>query len=388
MVGPSGRWEAMTSWLPPEPTSLGLLSALVSAPEPAASSTASPNPAVLAVLWLGAAILLGGTIGWCLRRVAAAPEGQDDSPEETARADLRSLSDTSRRMILALEETEICRIAVEEGVRLANAEVGAFVSRSLDGLTISEATDPTAFSTATLQSGLLVEVMNSGRPASAVTADDPAVAEPPKALAAVPVTVASGVAGAILVLRAADRPFSRDEVEALALLAPVTGAALVTVRAQSRSLHEHDVDKTTQLHNRRRLQIDLQHLDADVPVAFAVLRVDLDVVGATGRSLRDTADRIASQVRRSDTVYRYGNDEFAILMPHTDQGEAERVAERVISKMNDRAAMAIGLVAQPQLDRAALTRSAHDALAAAWGAEHPLVIAADSVADPTGNGAR
>ena len=45
--------------------------------------------------------------------------------------------------------------------------------------------------------------------------------------------------------------------------------------------------------------------------------------------LRTLADRITGCVRKSDHVFRYGGEEFVILLPHTGIQKAERLAERI-----------------------------------------------------------
>ncbi len=45
--------------------------------------------------------------------------------------------------------------------------------------------------------------------------------------------------------------------------------------------------------------------------------------------LRDVAVRLLQCVRKSDLVFRYGGEEFAILMPHTDLEKALNLAERI-----------------------------------------------------------
>jgi diguanylate cyclase (GGDEF)-like protein len=49
------------------------------------------------------------------------------------------------------------------------------------------------------------------------------------------------------------------------------------------------------------------------------------------------ANLISSNVRKDvDSAYRYGGDEFAIILPHASRKQALMVAERLISKYNER----------------------------------------------------
>lgn len=45
--------------------------------------------------------------------------------------------------------------------------------------------------------------------------------------------------------------------------------------------------------------------------------------------LQLTAEAIENAIRNSDSVYRFGGEEFAILLPHTGQQEAKNVADRI-----------------------------------------------------------
>lgn len=47
--------------------------------------------------------------------------------------------------------------------------------------------------------------------------------------------------------------------------------------------------------------------------------------------LRLTAEALDDAIRNSDSVYRFGGEEFAILLPHTGEQEAKHVADRVRS---------------------------------------------------------
>ncbi|KPQ27699.1 MAG: diguanylate cyclase (GGDEF) domain [Marinobacter excellens HL-55] len=45
--------------------------------------------------------------------------------------------------------------------------------------------------------------------------------------------------------------------------------------------------------------------------------------------LTKTAEKLEQAIRNSDTVYRFGGEEFAVLLPHTREHEARDVAERI-----------------------------------------------------------
>jgi diguanylate cyclase (GGDEF)-like protein len=77
---------------------------------------------------------------------------------------------------------------------------------------------------------------------------------------------------------------------------------------------------------------------------MSVLMLDLDdfkLVNDTfghlfgDRVLTWTAELIRSTLRASDVPARYGGDEFAIILPETDEEEARAVAGRIVAAFRD-----------------------------------------------------
>jgi diguanylate cyclase len=105
---------------------------------------------------------------------------------------------------------------------------------------------------------------------------------------------------------------------------------------------EHGRDPLTRLLNRRFLpsvltrEIALQRRTGQA--AFAILLIDLDHFkhindhhghDAGDLVLQQAASLIAGNVRPSDFVFRYGGEEFAVVLVESDAGVAARVAEKV-----------------------------------------------------------
>jgi diguanylate cyclase (GGDEF)-like protein len=100
-------------------------------------------------------------------------------------------------------------------------------------------------------------------------------------------------------------------------------------------------DPLTDLLNRRRLETDLGLLavslrQVDAPCAVLMFDVDRfkqlnDELGhaAGDAALRSIGAELKSVVRGRDTVYRYGGEEFVVILPGADLEAASSVAERI-----------------------------------------------------------
>lgn len=158
---------------------------------------------------------------------------------------------------------------------------------------------------------------------------------------AVPMVVGAQVIGVIEVAfpPAAEEPDSTMRVlEALATqAATAVGAARVHEHTEAMAM----TDALTQLPNRRRMEMDL---DREVgashrygrPLGFAMIDVDRfkdynDALGhqAADVALQTIARILAASVRGSDTVYRYGGEEIAVVMRETDLESACLLGERL-----------------------------------------------------------
>jgi len=97
-------------------------------------------------------------------------------------------------------------------------------------------------------------------------------------------------------------------------------------------------DSLTALHNRRRLDNDLMACSATEGQPVAVLMVDVDNFklvndlqghSAGDRVLRHVGALLPQHVRPQDVVYRYGGEEFCVLLPNATEADAICVAERI-----------------------------------------------------------
>ena len=119
-------------------------------------------------------------------------------------------------------------------------------------------------------------------------------------------------------------------------------------------------DGLTGLHNRRSFDSSLKHEASRAlrqNYSLYLLLIDLDGLKACNdeyghqqgdKLLIELGKIILSNVRKSvDSAYRYGGDEFAIILPHANRQQALMVAERLLVKYNNRdlspSSLSIGL---------------------------------------------
>ncbi len=291
------------------------------------------------------ALLIGGAIAGLLGFVAFLLIRNRASKQSTSEAvaaatknsklSVTDLLDASRRMTAALDAVEISKIALAETIRLVRSEGGLVAVRSGDGLATVHHEPHGCFILDALDESYLRRVTETGRSVSTVATAEPMLVEVPMAMAAVPIVADGTITGVIMVVRLASEPFGRDDLEALEMLAPLVGSAFHAAEAHGSATALADVEPMTGLKNRRRLDRDLAAAEDDL-VAYIMLDVDHfknfnDVNGhaAGDEALRRVASTLAASVRPGDVVYRYGGEEFCVLLPDTTNAEAQDVAERI-----------------------------------------------------------
>jgi len=108
-----------------------------------------------------------------------------------------------------------------------------------------------------------------------------------------------------------------------------------------------DSDDVTGLSNQRKLKSDLKYLITNFKKtneAFSLLFIDIDkykdvndgyghVVGTD--LLKQLGKLLTSTIRETDYLYRYGGDEFVVILNEIDEDVAEQVANRFLKKVCD-----------------------------------------------------
>ncbi len=165
---------------------------------------------------------------------------------------------------------------------------------------------------------------------------------------AIPLIVGARVVGVLEARHVEAQVATREVIEILEMLATHAATAIESARLHEVVEERSQVDALTRLFNRRRLDEDL---DAECkrclrygrPLAFVMLDVDhfKDFNDAHGHPQADTAlqqvaEVIAGCVRTTDTAYRYGGEEFCILLRETSAQDAMHFAERVRQRIEQR----------------------------------------------------
>jgi diguanylate cyclase (GGDEF)-like protein len=166
---------------------------------------------------------------------------------------------------------------------------------------------------------------------------------------AAPLVAGRRVIGAVVAARDGDRIPDDDDELALRMVALAAGTAVEGARHFDSTAAMAHTDALTGLANRRRLDADLGRLvragGGGGGRTVGVLMVDVDHFKAFNDRhghpagdalLRAIARELAAAVREGDIVYRFGGEEFAVLLPGADREESASVGERV------RAAVAAG----------------------------------------------
>jgi len=156
----------------------------------------------------------------------------------------------------------------------------------------------------------------------------------------VPLRGRDGAIGTIGIERlGVGRHFSEDEFELVQLFAAQVSVGLQNAEAHQAVEHRAQTDVLTGLLNHGTFVDRMNRLIA-ASEPFSLVMLDLDRFKgvndgfghqAGDRLLRQVADSIVNASRDSDAVFRYGGDEFAVLLPGTRSIEVETIAERIRS---------------------------------------------------------
>jgi diguanylate cyclase (GGDEF)-like protein len=162
---------------------------------------------------------------------------------------------------------------------------------------------------------------------------------------AVPMIVGARVVGVLEVRGSAVAHLDEGRLEALEALATHAASAIEAARLHVELERRSEIDALTHLPNRHRFDDDLaaecaRSLRYGRPLAFVMMDVDHfknfnDTYGHQrgDEVLQEVATVLAHEVRDGDTAYRYGGEEFGVLLRESDSVQGEQAAERIRSRI-------------------------------------------------------
>ena len=197
-----------------------------------------------------------------------------------------------------------------------------------------------------LDAGVTGWVINSGEAllANDVHLDErsfqiPGTPEEPESMLVCPLFRAGDVIGTLNVARMgeAEAHFTQDEFELVQLFAAQASIALRNAEAHGAVMTQAEHDALTGLRNHGAFQREIGLL-ITLGEPFGLLMLDLDAFKTYNdwhghpegdALLARIATAMAGALREGDRVYRYGGDEFAVLLPGISAAAAREVTERI-----------------------------------------------------------
>ncbi len=168
----------------------------------------------------------------------------------------------------------------------------------------------------------------------------------PEALISIPLVARSQIKGVLNIYRVGEEgQFTLEEFELAKRFADADALELDNAQIRARLEHQAQTDSLTGLFNHRSFHERLLHALQEAsrthrPVAILMLDIDdfkrtndVHGHGVGDEVLRMLADALRGCVRPDDVVCRLGGEEFAVIMSACDGSDAERVAQRLVARL-------------------------------------------------------
>jgi diguanylate cyclase (GGDEF)-like protein len=217
---------------------------------------------------------------------------------------------------------------------------------------------------------------------------------------ALPMIVGARIVGVLELTSGLPIRLDASKLDVVHSLTGQAASAVEAARFHQRADELSHTDVLTRLPNRRRLEVDLAAEVArstryNRPVAFIMLDVDHfksvnDVHGhqAGDEILSEFQSAFNASLRETDTAYRYGGEEFCVILRETDGEAAAVVAERLRGVIAQRfagldgspmvtASLGIAVMPDDAADAASLVAAADRAMYQAKASGRNLVMRAE-----------
>ncbi len=160
-------------------------------------------------------------------------------------------------------------------------------------------------------------------------------------LATLPLASKSGMHGGLTLVGGTRRWFSPEELELLKAICNEIAVGIENAELLERTRELSVTDELTELYNRRHFYEVLENEMARTQRyggCFTLAMLDLDEFkqyndrfGHTNGDaiLRSVGQTLRSQLRNADMVFRYGGDEFTLVLPATDAAKARKIVDRI-----------------------------------------------------------
>lgn len=176
----------------------------------------------------------------------------------------------------------------------------------------------------------------------------PSLAETPASIALLPLVRREELIGCLALASQQDDRFAHGMgTDFIGRLGAIAAICVENVINSERLRHIGLTDPLTGVHNRRyfderlREEVDRQQRAGG---ALSCVFIDIDHFKLINDNhghpagdcvLREVAGRIKTELRISDTLGRYGGEEFAVLLVQTDENQSVAVAERIRRRIAD-----------------------------------------------------
>lgn len=288
---------------------------------------------------------------------------------------LAALLKISQQIACSLDQNEILQTVLNTAVKHSLAQDGFICLISEDGTQIQkvamanpQAQTPHNLSFSLGDNPILAQLINSKEMIELTISED---SEPPNCLRGlkaknvimVPLIGREQVMGALVCGKDSDEDFDQSAKDFLVQLALSAAIAIDNARLYQRIHMLAICDPLTGLFNRRLLFKDLERevklcLRRNSSLTFIMLDIDdfklyNDLHGhqAGDFILRSFAEILRNELRETDLIYRYGGEEFCVILSGIGKEEAAGIADRIhvaLGKAELGITVSIGLATFPE----------------------------------------